>query len=400
MSLVTEKKYFDVIVIGAGAAGMMTARTASLAHKRVAILEHNSEVGRKILISGGGRCNFTNLYTLPSNYVSENPHFCISALKRFSPGDFITLMEAAKIPYHEKRDGQLFCTHKARDLVNWFVDELKKENVSLATNCLIQKIEKTDLFSIQTSQGVFTAPSLVVATGGLSVPKVGASDLGYKIASQFGHTITELSPALDGFVWPQSLQGFAELSGYSLPAKISLACGQSFTQSLLMTHKGLSGPVALDASLYWKRGENIVIHLLPSLQWHTLLKDEKTNHGGIRISTLLNRYFSSKFTETWMRLKKMNDSLLAQTPLTTIEKIADNLTNWTWSPSGTVGYNKAEVTRGGVSTFEIDSRTMQSKKIPGLYFVGEVVDVSGQLGGFNFQWAWASGHAAGQAVSL
>jgi len=413
MSLANQS-YFDVIILGAGAAGLMTARVAASRGLKVLILEHNSEPGKKILISGGGRCNFTNLYAESKHFVSSNEHFCISALKRFTPGDFIKYVDEAGIDYFEKKDGQLFCQNRASDLVNWFVEELKRLNVTLLTDCRVNVIarpekaephkegplrgQSSQVFLVETSQGDFQSRALVVATGGLSVPKVGATDLGYKIAKQFGHTIMELEPALDGLTWPNSLSLLSELSGYSLEAKLTLACGQAFTESLLFTHKGLSGPVALNTSLYWHQKEPVTIHFLPKINWTKELEEKKRTHGGLKIATLLNQYFSEKFTTVWMKLHQFPDSILAQTGTPLLKKISDSLSQWNFIPSGTVGYVKAEVTRGGVSTFEIDSKTMESKKVPGLYFVGEVLDVTGQLGGFNFQWAWASGSACGLAL--
>jgi predicted Rossmann fold flavoprotein len=390
-------KEFDVIIVGAGGAGMMCASQAAQRGRRVAILDHTQEIGRKILISGGGRCNFTNIHTTPAQFVSKNPHFCKSALSRFTPQDFISLVKKHRISFHEKKLGQLFCDGSARSIVDLLVHECEDAGVTFYLNCKIERVEKPDGFRLLTSQGSFQANSLVIATGGLSIPQIGATGFGYEIAKQFGLGIVDPTPALDGFNFSQEdLKRFSDLPGVSIDSIVSCN-GASFRENILFTHTGLSGPASLQASLYWHRGDDIAINLLPEtdgLAWFTELKQAGKN---AELKNVLADKLPKRFAERFCQLagvegktSKISDKELAE--------FASLLGSWHIYPGDTVGYRKAEVTRGGVDTNDLSSKTMEAKKVSGLYFIGEVVDVTGQLGGYNFQWAWASGFAAGQYV--
>jgi predicted Rossmann fold flavoprotein len=385
---------FDVIVIGSGGAGMMCAVRSGRRGRRVALLDHTTKIGRKILISGGGRCNFTNIYASPENYVSQNPHFCKSALARFNPDDFISLVKQHKIRFHEKKLGQLFCDQSAQQIVDMLVAECKMVGAQFELDCHINSISKREHFVVDTTKGVFACESLVIATGGLSVPQTGATGFGYKIARQFGLNIVETRPALDGFnLTDQQLREFTELSGVSLDTIVTCN-GVAFRENILITHKGLSGPASLQASLYWNPGDALTIDLQPGFdveQW--LLAKQKDGVKG-QLKNVLSERLPKRFAEMFcdLYLKNLPISGLAQKSL---KEIDNKIHEWKIVPAGTVGYRKAEVTRGGVNTDELSSRSMESKKVPGLYFIGEVVDVTGWLGGYNFQWAWASGAAAG-----
>jgi predicted Rossmann fold flavoprotein len=390
-------KEFDVIIVGAGGAGMMCASQAAQRGRRVAILDHTQEIGRKILISGGGRCNFTNIHTTPAQFVSNNPHFCKSALSRFTPQDFISLVKKHRISFHEKKLGQLFCDGSARSIVDLLVRECEDAGAIFYLNCKIERVEKPDEFRILTSQGSFQANSLVIATGGLSIPQIGATGFGYEVAKQFGLGIIDPTPALDGFNFSKGdLKRFSDLPGVSIDSIVSCN-GASFRENILFTHTGLSGPASLQASLYWHRGDDIAIDLLPetdALAWLTELKQAGKN---AELKNVLADKLPKRFAERFCQLagiegktSKVSDRELAE--------FAALLRSWHIYPGDTVGYRKAEVTRGGVDTNDLSSKTMEAKKVSGLYFVGEVVDVTGQLGGYNFQWAWASGFAAGQYV--
>jgi len=390
---------FDVVILGAGAAGMMCAIEAGKRGRRVLVLDHAGKVGAKILISGGGRCNFTNLLTPPEAYVSENPHFCKSALSRFRPEDFISLVRAHGVSFHEKKLGQLFCDRTAKDIVRLLTTECEKAGVTVRLSTEIHSIiREGDLFFIDTTCGAFRAASLVIATGGLSIPKIGATGLGYDIARQFGLKIIPTAPALDGFLLnAQSLATLRDLSGVSVDCVVTCS-GVSFRENILFTHRGLSGPAALQASLYWRQGEPLTINLLPDHNAALWLIDKKRSGSRAEIKNLLAMFLPKNLAETLGTLHDFPGGPLLQISDKTLKEIGQLLNAWTLEPAGTVGYDKAEVTRGGVSTDELSSKTMESKKIPGLYFIGEVVDVTGRLGGFNFQWAWASGWVAGQYV--
>jgi hypothetical protein len=388
---------FDVVVIGAGGAGMMCAFEAGRRGRRVALIDHCAIVGRKILISGGGRCNFTNINTTADNFVSKNPHFAKSALARFTPDDFIKIVQAHKIKFHEKKLGQLFCDQSAQQIVDLLVDECKRAGNQFILDCNIKSIVKEQRFIIKTTRGTFTAESLVVATGGLSIPKIGATGFGYHIARQFGLRVVATEPALDGFNFSDSdMRRFEDLPGVSIDTTVS--CNQAqFRENILFTHTGLSGPASLQASLYWNKGDCIQIDLLPGFNVSDWLVQKRANVGKTEIKNVLSDILPKRFAEKFCTMGGFN-APMNQLNEQRLEALSYALHNWQLSPAGTVGYRKAEVTRGGVDTGELSSKTMEAKNVPGLYFIGEVVDVTGQLGGYNFQWAWASAHAAGQAV--
>ena len=387
---------FDVIVIGAGAAGMMCAATAGQRHRRCLLLDHASRIGEKIRISGGGRCNFTNIHCGPENFLSQNPDFCRSALARYTPRDFIALIEAHDIAYHEKKLGQLFCDESSQQIIDMLRAECDIGGVRWIASCNVGLVERTDdAFVVKSDKGEFRSASLVISTGGLSVPKVGASPFGYKIAEQFGLSIVPpragLVPlALDA----QQLVRFSDLSGVSVDAIVSCNGGR-FRENLLFTHRGLSGPAILQISSYWIPGEPVRIDLLPERSAQALLL---ANRRSVCLpATMLSEYLPSRFAQEWCSEMGAAHSL-AEMSDKELRRLAETLHDWQVRPSGTTGYAKAEVTLGGVDTNELSSRTMEVRRVPGLYFIGEVVDVTGQLGGFNFQWAWASGFVAGQHV--
>lgn len=389
--------HFDVIILGAGAAGMMCAAEAGKRGRSVALLDHADKLGKKILISGGGRCNFTNVGASPKNYVSENEHFATSAMKRFTPQDFLNLVDEAGIAYHEKKLGQLFCDITAQSIVDLLVNRCKKYHCEFFLNRNITSVEKKEnLFIIKAQNETFSASSVVVATGGLSVPKVGASGFGYEIAEQFGLSMTELSPALDGFVFAGMWQKrLSELAGISLD--VNLTCGGvSFRENVLFTHVGLSGPASLQGSLYFEPHATLQLNLFPDEDAFAWLKKLKDKHPKSNVPNQMKTRFPDRFAEHFCAWYQAPKTILAETPDKALQEFARHLQAWELRPEKTVGYQKAEVTRGGVSTSELSSKTMEAKKVPGLYFVGELVDVTGWLGGYNFQWAWASGWAAGQ----
>ena len=382
-------------MIGGGGAGLFCAFTAANRGKRVLLLEHNERVGRKIEISGGGRCNFTNIHATASNYLSRNPDFCKSALARYSPWDFIALVEKHGIPYHEKKLGQQFCDGSSREIISMLETECRDDGVRILCGCRVQEVVKRDHFEVVTSRGTFTADAVVVATGGLSFAKLGASDLGHRIARSFGINVTELRPGLVPLTFQPQEKGFYEpLAGVSLPVRITHS-GASFEEALLFTHRGVSGPAILQISSYWNEGEPLRFDLLPT-------KEESETftaslRGGATPLQVLSKVWPRRFAESWCA-RHSPDKPLARCSKAETEEITRSLHGWETRFSGTEGYPKAEVTLGGVETGELSSKTMESRKVPGLYFIGEVVDVTGWLGGYNFQWAWASAHAAGTAV--
>ena len=385
----------DVIIIGAGAAGMMCAMEAGKRGRSVLIMDHANKLAEKIRISGGGRCNFTNRQVKPENYLSQNPHYCRSALARYTSLDFIALLEKHRIAYHEREHGQLFCNDSAQQIIDMLKQECDAAGVEWRLSCTINQINKNQDFSIITDSGTYTASSLVIATGGLSIPKIGASAFGYRIAEQFDIAVTPLRAALVPLTFhPQDLTLFSDLSGISIDATISCNDAQ-FRENILLTHRGLSGPAILQISSYWKHGDQLHINLLPDLDAHSWLMAHKNSQ--MVLTNLLAQHLPKRFAQKWCdthaQVKPMNKYSEQE-----LQSLADQLHDWQITPSGTVGYKKAEVTLGGVDTNELSSKTMEAKKVTGLYFIGEVVDVTGQLGGFNFQWAWASGHAAGQVV--
>jgi hypothetical protein len=385
----------DVIIIGGGAAGLFCASEAGKRGRRVLVCEHAGQVGKKIAISGGGRCNFTNLHTSAANFISANPHFSKSALARYTPADFVALVERHAIAYHEKKLGQLFCDGSSRQIINLLLAECQEAGVEIRCNCRVRRVERADKFLLETDQGVFTSPSLVVATGGLSIPQLGATDFGYQIARQFGLKIEPTRPALVPLTLPAETQAeLVALSGISLDARASLREAE-FRENILVTHRGLSGPAILQISSYWQTGESISLDLLPDADARSVLREHQ--HSEIELTNLLGQYWPRRFAQAWCKLYAPA-KLLRQFTEREIETLAEKLQSWEITPAGTEGYKKAEVTAGGVSTSELSSRTLEATRVPGLYFIGEVVDVTGQLGGYNFQWAWASGYAAGQFV--
>ncbi|PIX04577.1 MAG: aminoacetone oxidase family FAD-binding enzyme [Gallionellales bacterium CG_4_8_14_3_um_filter_54_18] len=398
----------DVIIIGSGAAGLMCALQAGLRGRSVVLLDHAKKLAEKIRISGGGRCNFTNLNTMPDNFISSNPHFCRSALARYSPQDFIALVKKHNLAYSEKTLGQLFCDDGSEAIITLLRDECDAAGVKRYMSCEIEEIKHTPYaadagigkkakFYVSTSRGEFEAVSLVVATGGLSIPKTGATPFGYHVAEQFGIPITKLKAGLVPLTFaPDEWKPYADLTGVSFPAIVTTG-KQSFRESLLVTHRGLSGPVILQASSYWQPGEALHINLLPDCDVETLLTEQKTSKK--LLSNYLIQWFPKSFAEIWCEQNKsFENKPLNQYNDKQRKAIAVQLHDWQVIPSGTQGYTKAEVTCGGVDTHALSSKTMECLEVPGLYFIGEVVDVTGQLGGYNFQWAWASGFAAGQAV--
>jgi hypothetical protein len=369
--------------------------TAGRRGRRVLLLDHARVLGEKIRISGGGRCNFTNLHAQPEHFLSRNPDFCRSALARYTPRDFIALVDRHGIAWHEKKLGQLFCDGPAQQIIDMLEQECDAAGVRWCMPVQVAAVRRNERFHVGTDRGDFLAPALVIATGGLSVPAVGASPFGYRIAEQFGLRVTELRPALVGLTFaPDVLTQFADLSGISVDAVVACGAGR-FRESLLITHRGLSGPAILQISSYWRPGMDLRIDLAPDVDTQALLLEAR---GSDRLlANLLADILPQRFAQRWVEVELENVPVkrIAERRL---REIAARLHDWRVRPSGTVGYKKAEVTLGGVDTGELSSKTMEARKVPGLYFIGEVVDVTGWLGGYNFQWAWASGHAAGQVA--
>lgn len=390
----------DVTIIGAGAAGLMCAFNAAAQGRRVLLLDHANKAGKKILMSGGGRCNFTNLYVEPANFLSGNPHFCKSALARYTQWDFIELVGRHAVPWHEKKLGQLFCDNKASDILGLLLAECEQAGVELRLDTRVDAIDKSATgYRLATSAGAVDCQSLVIATGGLSIPTLGASGFGYQVARQFGHNVLPTRAALVPFTItePQLKTICTELSGTSVEDCLVSCNGQSFRENILFTHRGLSGPAILQISSYWQPGDRVHINLLPHLDLPQWLADQQRERPNAELKTLLGEVFTRKMAgllaEHWFESKPLKQYTPAE-----LEQIAAQLADWQLVPAGTEGYRTAEVTLGGVDTREVSSKTMESRLAPGLFFVGEVLDVSGHLGGFNFQWAWASGYAAAQYV--
>jgi predicted Rossmann fold flavoprotein len=393
----------DTIILGAGAAGLMCAIEAGKRGRRVLLIDHADRAGKKILISGGGRCNFTNLDTRPENFLSENPHFAKSALARFTPDDMIALVEKHGIRYHEKTLGQLFCDRSAQDMVTLLERECIEANVRVELNCRILSVRRDDAapesarFAVETSQGLFHAASVVVATGGLSIPKMGATGFGYKLAEQFGLRIVPCRAGLVPLVFnPDDQANWCDLTGLSVEATATFGSGKrraTFREKLLITHRGISGPATLQISSYWQPGEAITVDLAPDHTMTAALLEPNARRDALATLHALHKLFPGRLAERWFDLHEPEGWTNAA-----ITKMEHQLHHWQITPAGTEGYEKAEVTAGGVDTAELDAKTMQSRKVPGLFFIGEVVDVTGWLGGYNFQWAWASGISAGQAV--
>ncbi len=385
----------DVIILGAGAAGCMCAIEAGKRGRSVLLLERNLKIGEKIRISGGGRCNFTNVVTRHEHYLSENPHFCKSALARFTPDDIIALIERHAIKHHEKKLGQLFCDESSRQVIGMLEKECRDAGVETMTGCMISEVRKEDRFIVATNKGKFESASLVIATGGLSIPKLGATDFGLKLARQFGLSITSTKPGLVPLVFTNGdLKFFKELAGVSADAVVSCN-GQAFRENILFTHRGLSGPAILQISSYWNPGDSISINLSPDVDLLAFLKENHDSGNELTtvLADILPRRLSKQWCDWFAPSQPMN-----RYPVSALTDMASRLHNWELTPSGTEGYQKAEVTCGGVDTRELSSKTMEVQKVPGLFVIGEVVDVTGHLGGYNFQWAWASGYVAGQYV--
>jgi predicted Rossmann fold flavoprotein len=384
---------FDALILGGGAAGLMCAIEAGKRGRRVAVLERADKLGKKILISGGGRCNFTNLHCKPENFLSSNPHFAKSALARYTPHDFIALVEKYGIPYHEKTLGQLFCDRSARDILGMLEAECRGAGVSLLPNTNINQVEQAREFVVRAANAEFKAPTLVVATGGLSIPKIGATSFGYDLARQFGLAIREPWPGLVPLLLnaEDSLR-YADLAGVSAEVIASFG-GQQFREKMLITHRGLSGPAILQISSYWKKPQPILIDLAPEREVTATFRDPRARRNLTALRSELRTFLPHRLADRWLD---------AHAPASwtnhSLAELERQTHAWTISPAGTEGYEKAEVTAGGVDTGELSATTMESRKIPGLFFIGEVVDVTGHLGGFNFQWAWASGAAAGRSL--
>ena len=394
----------DVIIIGAGAAGLFCAGVAGQLGLRVRVLDHATTLAEKIRISGGGRCNFTNLQTAPQHFLSENPHFCRSALARYSPQDFVALLDREHVGYHEKHKGQLFCDDSSQQIIDLLLRACAAGHVSLQHPCTVDALAQTaDGFTLETSQGTLHAANVVVATGGLSIPKIGASDFGHRLARQFGLAVVPPRPALVPLTFAgDDWRPFVGLAGLSVP--VSVACGDvrkgggQFREDLLFTHRGLSGPAILQISSYWQPGQALRIDLLPDVAIGEALIAQK---GQTRqhINNVLAHWLPTRLADAIAEHAGLLGQPLADTPDRTLRALGERLNRWQLTPSGSEGFKKAEVTRGGVDTRALDSRTMMAKAVPGLYFIGEVVDVTGWLGGYNFQWAWASGQACAQALA-
>jgi len=389
----------DVIVIGAGAAGLFCAAQAGMRGRTVEVLDHAKKVGRKILMSGGGRCNFTNMYAGPENFLSQNPHFCKSALSRYTQWDFIGLVADYGIAYHEKTLGQLFCDDSAKDIVDLLLKECDKAGVTITTRCEILSVEKLESgYLLSTSNGDYECESLVIATGGLSMPKLGATPFGYKIAEQFGLKVLPTRAALVPFtLHDKDKETLAELSGIAVD--VCASCNDTtFKEAMLFTHRGLSGPAMLQISSYWEAGDSLSINTLPSHDTHAFIKEARETAPDALLATCLNKVFPKRMVHSFIGHNQWRNVPVKQLSHSECDTIANTLENWQVKPNGTEGYRTAEVTIGGVDTNELSSKTMMAKNVEGLYFIGEVVDVTGWLGGFNFQWAWSSGWAAGQVV--
>lgn len=396
--MTTATKAFDVVILGAGAAGLMCALTAGQRGKRVLLLDHADKVGAKILISGGGRCNFTNLDCAPDRFLSGNPDFCRSALGRYTQADFIALIERHGIAYHEKTRGQLFCDGSARAVVAMLLAECALGGVDVRVGCTVTDVSRADCFRVETSQGSFTAPVLVLATGGLSIPKMGATGLAYDIARRFGLRITEPLPALVPLTATPETLGLRELlAGVSLEAIASCA-GQSFRESILLTHRGLSGPAILQISSYWRQGGTIALDLVPAHEANGFLLERKRSRPKAEPKTVLAEILPARLAHA-LAEASLPAGTMANVPDRTLTAFASRLKHWEIQPSGSEGWPKAEVTLGGIDTRDLSSKTMEARNVAGLYAIGEAVDVTGWLGGYNFQWAWSSGWCAGQAIA-
>ena len=389
----------DVVVLGAGAAGMFCAIEAARRGRRVLLLDHAAAPGEKIRISGGGRCNFTNLSTAPERFLSENPRFALSALRRFTPANFIARVDAAGIAWHEKTLGQLFCDGSARQIIDMLLRDMAAAGVDLRLGVTLDSLTRTATgFALQTSAGAWDAASVVVATGGKSIPKMGASGLGYRLAEQFGLPLVETRPGLVPLTFGGALlDRMRDLAGISVTAQVTAGAG-SFAEGLLFTHRGLSGPSILQASSYWREGGSLTIDLAQGRDVAAALKAQRQSGGKMAVRTALARLLPEQLARQLEAGQGLTDSHLADLSNASIDRLANGVHRWQVVPTGSEGYRTAEVTLGGVATLGLDARTLQARAVPGLFFIGEVVDVTGWLGGYNFQWAWSSGWAAGQVA--
>jgi len=388
---------YDVIIIGAGAAGLMCAISAGQRGRKVLVLDHAEKIGKKILIAGGGKCNFTNLWVEAENYISANPHFCKSALSRFNQYDFLNLIDKYQIKYEERAHGQLFCQDSARLIVDLLEDECALAGVEIRTGQQIQSVKKEQHYQITTQNNLYQSASLVMASGGLSIPKMGATDIGYRIARQFNIECTNMRPGLVSLTLNSSeLNDYSSLSGISVEASVSYK-KHHFREAVLFTHKGLSGPAILQISNYWQAGDPVEINLLPNTNLHSKIQQWQQDRPNTELKTLMSTLLSKRLVE-WLIKLYLDNKPVRQYQAAEIEKIIETFQHWQIMPSGTTGYSKAEVTLGGIDTNALSSKTFEAKTQAGLYFIGEVIDVTGWLGGYNLQWAWASGYCAGQAV--
>jgi predicted Rossmann fold flavoprotein len=388
---------FDVVIVGAGAAGLMCAIAAANRGRRVLILEHNEQAGAKILISGGGRCNFTNLEIAPERFLSDNPHFCKSALNRYTRHDFVALVERHRIRYHEKTLGQLFCDGSAREILTMLLDECAAAGVDLRVGHRVSAVTRSDRFRVETERGSFDAPALVIATGGLSIPKMGATGFAYDLARSFGLDIIDPRPGLVGLRFTGDMLALCQsLSGVSVEAFVS--CGrQNFRENILFTHRGLSGPAILQISSYWREGATLSINLAPGLEVESFLRERRRNRPRAELKTVLAEVLPARLAQALAGIVA-SEGTIANLSDRSLVAIAAQLSRWQAAPAASEGWTKAEVTVGGVNTAALSSRTMEAREVRGLYVIGEAVDVTGWLGGYNFQWAWSSGWCAGEAV--
>lgn len=394
-----KENAIDVLVIGAGAAGLMCAIEAAKRGRKVVVVDHANKPGKKILMSGGGRCNFTNLHTTPAQFISRNPHFCKSALSRYTPNDFIKLVNSYKIPFHEKTLGQLFCDNKSKDILEMLLAECRRYNVTILLEASVTKITTiaAKQFQVTTTKGQFNGESLVVATGGLSIPTMGASPLGYKIAEQFNIHVWPTRAGLVPFTLHEGDKSrFSQLSGISSDCEVSCN-NQTFREAMLFTHRGLSGPAMLQISSYWQPGDELRVKLIPEINLYHEFKLIQKNKGSVTFKTVLSAYFANRLISTWLSDAELATGIQSCSDAK-LKEIADRFQSWKVKPNNTEGYRTAEVTLGGVDCNAISSKTFEANAVPGLYFIGEVLDVTGWLGGYNFQWAWASGFAAGAVV--